>query len=349
MNSIFAQRIKNARLLKGFSLQQVADSVAVSKQMIGKYENGKSIPSSSILIALAKFYNCKIDYFFSPFSVELGEINFRKRSTFSQKRINSIKEEIKINLENYLYVEESLSINSAFTNPLQAIKIDSYEAIQHAVLKLRKSWNIGTDPLHNLIQLLEDQEIKIVELRGVDLKFDGLATYINQKYPVIVINGDFPVERKRFTILHELGHLLLSLPDCDVKTEEDYCNRFAGEFLYPIEEVRKDFGAKRKSISVSELIAIQQKHGISIPAIIYRLSDAGIVTTDYQKRFHIRLNMNKKLKEEINESRFVTPEESNRFTRLVHRSLAQENISFSKASALLNKPIAELKSNDSLI
>ena len=28
---------------------------------------------------------------------------------------------------------------------------------------------------------------------------DGLATYVNDKFPVIVVNGNFSVERKRFT------------------------------------------------------------------------------------------------------------------------------------------------------
>ena len=70
--------------------------------------------------------------------------------------------------------------------------------------------------------------------------FDGLATIINDKYPVIVINKNFNVERKRFTLLHELGHLLLELPECEIKYEESVCNRFASEFLFPINLVFKD-------------------------------------------------------------------------------------------------------------
>jgi transcriptional regulator with XRE-family HTH domain len=64
------------------SLQDLADRIGVSKQMISKYEKGDSIPSSKMLIKLAKALEVKMDYFFLPSSVELGEINFRKRIPF---------------------------------------------------------------------------------------------------------------------------------------------------------------------------------------------------------------------------------------------------------------------------
>lgn len=349
MENIVSYRIKNARLLRGMSQQDVADELEVSKQMVSKYEKGTSIPNSSKLLKLSKLFNLKIDYFFRAFKVEIGEVNFRKKSTFSKKKQNSLKEQIKINLENYLWIEDSLSIDYSFRNIIQNNKIESIEDVEVAVLKLRKEWDIGTDPVHNIIQLLEDKEIKVVELYDVDEIFDGLATYVNDKYPVIVVNGNFPVERKRFTLLHELGHLLLTLPNCEINEEENFCNKFASEFLLPKDIVIHEFGGKRNHITLNELISTQKKYGISIQAIVYKLVDAGILSKERQKQFYIKMNFNTSLKKEINLSRFKTPEQSNRYERLVYRALAQENISFSKASALLSKNIEVVKENYALI
>lgn len=345
MESIIAYRVKNARKLRCLSQQEVADEIGVSKQMISKYEKGLSTPDSTKLIKLSKLFNLKIDYFFKSYKIELGEINFRKKSRFSKRKQESLKELIKIKLENYLWLEEILSIDYSFENIIQNDKINSLNDIEKTVLKLRKHWDIGMDPIHNIVQLLEDNEIKVIELEDADEKFDGLACFVNNKYPIIVVNKKFPVERKRFTLLHELGHLLLNLPDCETSVEEKYCNKFAAEFLFPKKIVIEEFGGKRNHITLPEFIATQKKYGISIQAIVYRLVDAKIFSHDKQKQFYQKLNFNPSLKKEINNSRFETPEFSNRYERLVYRALSEENISISKASSLLNASLESVREN----
>ncbi len=345
MEAVIAYRIKNARKLKCLSQQKVADAIGVSKQMISKYEKGLSIPDSGKLIKLARLFDLKVDYFFRSNKVELGEINFRKKSKFSIKKQESLKELIKIKLENYLWLEDTLSIDSSFDNVIHNDKINALEDVENIVLKLRKHWDIGIDPIHNIIQVLEDKEIKVIELEDVDEKFDGLACFANSKYPIIVVNKNFPVERKRFTLLHELGHLLLDLPDCETDIAEKYCNKFASEFLLPKYMVIDEFGGKRNHITLPELIATQKKYGISIQAIVYRLVDAKILSKEKQKQFYQKLNFNPSLKKEINLSRFETPEFSERYLRLVYRALSEENISISKAAALLNTNVEAVREN----
>jgi Zn-dependent peptidase ImmA (M78 family) len=338
VKAIVSQKIKNARSLNGFSQKELADLIGVSKQMISKYEKGESIPSSSNFLKLAKSLKVKMDYFFAPSTIELGVINFRKKSSFSNKKQETLEQLIRLNLENYLEVENLLQIDYSFNNIIKYDIIETYEDIEKVVLKLRNEWEIGLDPIHNIIQLLEDKEIKVIEVFDVEDSFDGLATFVNEKYPIIVINGNFPVERKRFTLLHELGHLLLNLPEgLLLKEEENYCNRFASEFLFPKKLAIKEFGIKRNSISLNELIQTQIKYGISIQAIIYRLVDIEILSENKKTDFYKKLNFNSNLKREVNQPRFITPEKSNRFEQLVYRALTQEIISLSKASSLLNK------------
>ena len=348
MKNLVANRIKNARTLKCLSQQNVADELGVSKQMISKYENGELIPTSSKFLKLSKLFELKIDYFFNSFQVELREMNFRKKSKFSLKNQSSLKEQIKINLENYIWVEDTLSIDYSFKNTIKNTEINKIEDIEKAVLKLRTDWNIGIDPIHNIIQLLEDKEIKIIELYDVGDKFDGLATYVNGKYPVIVVNGNFTVERKRFTLLYELGYLLLNFTDCEAKREEQFCNKFVAEFLFPREIVIREFGGKRNHITLVELISIQKKYGISIHNIVYRLVDARILSEQRHSDFYKKTRFNPSLNREVNVSRFKTPEKSNRFEQFVYRALSQEKISISKASSLLNKNIETVQESLSI-
>lgn len=348
MKEIISQKIKNARTLKGLSQQELADMIGISKQMISKYEKGDSMPTSTNLLKLGKSLNVKIDYFFKPNKIKLGALNFRKKSIFSNKKKDSLEQLIKLNLENYLEIEDLLQIDYSFKNSIANEKINTIEDIEKIVLLLRNKWEIGLDPIHNIIQLLEDKAIKVIELFDVDESFDGLSTFVNNRFPVVVVNGNFPVERKRFTLLHELGHLLLNLPDCNLKDEENYCNKFASEFLFPKKLVIKEFGVKRDLISLNELIEVQKKYGISIQAIVYRLVDSEIFTENRKMDFYKKINFNPSLKREVNMERFQTPEKSNRFEQLVYRALSQEIISISKASSLLNQNINLLIENSLL-
>ena len=107
--------------------------------------------------------------------------------------------------------------------------------------------------------------------------------------------------------------------------------------------VLREFGLVRDKISLTELIEVQKKYGISISAIIYRLVDSNIFSENRQVEFYKKINCNPSLKREVNMERFQTPERSNRFEQLVYRALSQEIISISKASSLLNQSISSLK------
>lgn len=345
MHSVLSSKIKSGRKLRSFSQQKLANEIGVSKQMVSKYENGISIPSSKVLMKLAKSLRLSLDYFFTTQTVELGVINFRKKSRLSVRRLDAIKEEVKHKLSNYLEVENILQIDNVFDVSSQLRKLNSTLEIEKIVRQIRQDWQIGFDPVHNITQLLEDQKIKVIEIAEEESLFDGMAALIDEKYAIIVINENFPIERKRFTLLHELGHLMLDLSGCelaDKKEEESYCNHFAAEFLFPRLDVFKEFGQRRDNVSVPELIEVQKKYGISIQAIVFRLLDAGLISKHQHTNFYRKINFNKDLKEVVNKERFDTSEFSDRYKQLVYRAYSQELISASKTANLLGENINEV-------
>lgn len=350
MNDIFAKRLKSARLIKGYSMQDLADMLNVSKQMVSKYENGKSIPDSSGLIKMAKALEQNADYFFKPSAVELKEVKFRKKSCFTAKKLKAVEEEVLQRVENYLDIESILAIRSDFKNPLSDFAVKGYDDIVKAAEYLRKNWDLGHDPIHNVIQLLESNLVKVIEIKTEEGKFDGLSTFIDEKYPVIVVNNAMNAERKRFTLLHELGHLLLNLNvDVVEKDQERFCNAFAGNMLLPSKVLREDFGTKRDRISLQEFKVVQENFGISIQAIVYRLVDEGIITKNSQQYFYQIMNSNSDIKKDVDSQRYCVPEKSERFYRLVYRALTQELISIGKAASLLGKQLSEVRKNYSVV
>jgi Zn-dependent peptidase ImmA (M78 family) len=133
------------------------------------------------------------------------------------------------------------------------------------------------------------------------------------------------------------------------KEVETACNRFAGAILIPQSKMNSELGCSRTTIYLQELAEIQKEWGISIQAIMYRAKDLEIISQNKMIQFFISIKQKPDLKKQVDESRYVSAETSYRFNQLLYKGLAQELISFSKASALSNKSVNELKNNLSFI
>lgn len=334
----FAERLKSARKMKGWSLQELADKVdiAITKQALNKYEQNTMKPTGEVLIALAKVLEVKPDYFLKESKIKLAPVEFRKKAKLSAKSVESIKERVKDFLERYLEVEELLQIKTSFHNPVSNIPIAGVEDVEDAAKKLIKSWNLGFDPIPNVIEMLEDNGVRVIEIEAQG-EFEGLSTFVGN-IPVIVINKNFGVEKKRFTALHELGHLVLQIEEGADK--ERICHAFAGALLLPDDSLEKLIGETRNNIAPGELVSIKEQFGISVQAIMMRALLKGIINKSAAERFWKSMAGNKK---EIGLGSFVGKEKSYRFEHLVFRLAAEDIVSLSKAANLAGMKLAAFR------
>jgi len=329
---MFGERLKRARVKQGLSMKELVDIAnnIVSKQSISQYEKNLKTPSSIVLIALANALGISIDYFFRNVNVNIGEVDFRKQSTFGKKKQEMLKEKVREYLERYIEIENILDINHKFENSLENEVINSLDDIEDISTKLRENWNLGIDPIDNIVEMLELKNIKIL-LIDDDKNFNGLCGEVNDEksHYFIVLNNSKALndDRKRFTALHELAHLVLPTHTLN---EEKASDRFAGSFLFPKESVINEFGAKRTKISIEELSHIKQKYGISIAGIIFRLRQLNIINESMYKRFWI-LNGTSKFDEKYTYKKDI---KTKRFQNLLAHAYSEEFISLSKLAEL---------------
>lgn len=347
----FAERLKSARLMNGLSLQDLADRInnKVTKQALSKYEKGQVIPDSEMIGILSEALHVRPDYFHTETNVEFGEIEFRKLKRYPAKEKTKIIELSRDALRRYIELEEILGIESEFTNPLKDYKIKSKEDVEKAAEILRNEWNLGTDPIFNVIELLEDHHIKMLELEASE-EFDGFSTLVNGKIPLIVLNKEKlkkALDRKRLTALHELGHLVLNLETFKEKEKEKLCHYFAGAMLVPKPTLEKELGGRRSRLSLNELSALKQQYGISMQALVYRAKDLEIISENYFKQFFFMFaQMGYRNEEPV---AYEGYEHSNRFSQLLFRALAEEYISMSKAASLNNQKLAQFRAENLVI
>ena len=134
---------------------------------------------------------------------------------------------------------------------------------------------------------------RIVRVSAKDDNIDGFL-YQGDAAVVIGVNRDQATVRQRFTIAHELGHLLLhehsrvhvdrgfrvrlrsGLSSVGTDLEEMEANRFAAELLMPIDFLHADLEEQEFDLADdSQLQALAKRYGVSTQAIAIRLNGLG--------------------------------------------------------------------------
>jgi Zn-dependent peptidase ImmA (M78 family) len=345
---MLGQRIRLARSAAGLSLRALEAKIGnrVSAQAIGKYERSEDIPSSGVLIALSDALGVSLDYLVGEQEMVLEGVEFRKKQISSKKEQCQITARALHLIERYLTVEELLGLPSAqWDQPREApYPVRELGDAERAARSLREYWDLGIDPIPNLVDLLEDRGIKIVVVDSVE-NIDALAASVRRpgKSPVrmIVLRRGLHGERQRFSLAHELGHIILEISG-DEKLREKAAHRFAGAFLMPAEVLWSKVGKHRSSIGWGELFALKDLFGASVQAIAYRCADLGIFSAALSQRLFrefSRLGFRTPPNYEPND---LEEEEPRRFERLCFRALAENAISEAKAAELLGINVREL-------
>jgi Zn-dependent peptidase ImmA (M78 family) len=342
MGRMIGSRLKLARAAAGMSLRALEERLRglVTAQAIGKYERDEMMPSSPVLMALASALGVTEEHLLNTGDVELVSVEFRKHRLTTPKEDATVRARILSEVERYLDIERILHLDSSEADLPRRRVVRGIDGAESVASALREYWKLGADALPNLCEFLEEKGIKVC---AIDLpeNVSGVQAMIRTAtggpLPVIVVNANHPGERQRFTIAHELGHLLIS-PAQGVDIEAA-CHRFAGAFLVPRDMLIREVGAHRRSISVHELLVLKVLFGVSAQALAYRCKDVGIIG---QGTLDEVFRVFKERDWRVNEPLPFHPERPARFKRLCLRALTEGLISESKASELLQRTVREV-------
>ncbi len=345
----FPTRLKQLRESLQLTLQQLADILSISKQAVHRLETGEMKPSSEVLMNVCDFFNKPYEYFRDKIEdrYRIDHVSFRHNSEKEVKAFTllEIKQEIINEVAYFINLENLLGIERSFENPLTDLEIVNTKDVEKAAKQLRKKWKLGSAPIADIVDTLENKGVYVVEV-NYNENFSGLSTMLNQEIPVVVLNKNVhTIERKRFTALHELGHIILRF---DMRLDEDtierFCNHFAGAVLIPEDALSDELGKKRMGILLSELKRIKEVYGISIPAIIIRAGATGYISRNDVNSWLVRYDEWKNSEiAKVDSEVFRGREKPLRKQTLLIRALAEKRMMWSKAAEIMHTSIDHLK------
>lgn len=170
---------------------------------------------------------------------------------------------------------------------IERMDIDEHSSAEEIAQLFRARWRIPSGPILNLMALL-DQLGVIVVIRPIGTAGqDAFSTWPQDGIPMMVVNTGLPVDRLRFTIAHELGHILMHiLPNED---QEKQANNFASELLMPKSDIAVDL-QDLTTRDFTRLMALKAKWRVSVGAIVQRALTMRLISERQFKEFRIRMS-----------------------------------------------------------
>ena len=268
------EALHTARIAAGLTQAQLADRAEVTQAALSRYENGLREPDPATLdrLASAVGVNTRLLNNMSQVVGSIAtEVHMRRRATARVRVWSRLEAGI-----NVLRAQIGLLLSAIDYHPPNTLPIlDPIEYPPHEAARLvRAQWRMPQGPVRNLTAWMESAGCWIIERDFGSPRVDGLSQWVDD-HPIIMINSRVPTDRKRMTLAHELGHIVMHSEPVHLSAQsEEESMRFAAEFLMPAHLIRPELRQR----SLGHFANLKRKWMVSIAALIERAYDLGTIT-----------------------------------------------------------------------
>lgn len=274
-----------ARESRGLSQTELHRITSIPQAAISKYESGVAAVPDDRLEVIAEALGYPKHFFFRPGPVYgFGSSCFyhRKQQTLPVRKLREIQALMNVRR---LAVEPLLrGIHIETEIYFDRLDIDEYDSPKEIARLVRRNWRLPLGPVQNLVGTIESAGGIVVRGSFGTRKLDAISQWLPGQRPLFFVNGEAPGDRLRWTLAHEIGHIIMhTLHSEDQEREAD---EFAAEFLMPEREIKPDL----RSLTMAKLGPLKQYWKVSMAALIKRARDLNQITERQYRRFFTKLN-----------------------------------------------------------
>jgi Zn-dependent peptidase ImmA (M78 family)/transcriptional regulator with XRE-family HTH domain len=272
-----------AREFRELTQEGLARKVGFSQPKVARLENGLADLSDLEAQSVASALSFPLDFFLQD-EVRVGfgssSYFYRKRAAMSasdRKRIQSLVNIKRIHLKRMLS-----AVDMQPSRSLRRLEMDDFDGTPEGVARaLRDYWRLPDGPIADLTAVAESAGIIVLECDFGTREMDGTSLWLGELPPLVFMRRDLPGDRWRFTLAHEIAHLLMH--DMPSETMEEEADRFAAELLMPEKDIRPQL-ARYSSLSIADLGTLKPYWKVAMSALLRRSRDLGY-TSENQARY----------------------------------------------------------------
>jgi len=278
------------REAKGWNQTDLARKTNLSQAVISRLETGALDMTSERRDVLATALDCPPEIFEKQPTLPglaISCLHHRRRASTmtvkTMRRIEALTHLTRLSMEGLLAGISPEAQRELIREP---IELDGNP--RDVATHLRQRWNLGDGPITNLVGIVESAGIIVIERPLSAPGQDAVSTWPGDKtrFPMMLVSRGLATDRLRFTVAHELGHLLMH--DVPGPDQEEQANQFASELLAPAGSIRPDLEGLRTG-DFRRLLALKERWGMSISALIRRAYDLDVISDRQYREFNVRL------------------------------------------------------------
>ncbi len=274
-----------AREARGLSQSALAERIGVTQGKVSKYESGMLSVTDEDAAAIAAALLFPTRFFAQTDQVYgFGSTCFyhRKRQRMPIKQLRQLQAQLNIFRFQVLRLIRGIEIE--VENDFVRLDVPEHGTPGEVARIVRSIWKLPMGPVRNVVAAVENAGAIVYELSFGSRHLDAISQTAPGCPPVVFVNSDIPADRLRFTLMHEVGHMILHhIPTDDMELQAD---RFAAEFLMPKREIRSSL----RKLSLHKLAALKQEWLVSMNALLKRSQDLGQISPRYARTLWTRMS-----------------------------------------------------------
>lgn len=321
---LIGSRVKQARELRLLTQTGLAEKTRLPQSIISRIEIGTHLASPEQARLIADALETPVSFFFrKPVELPDGSLGlFRSHSSkVSKADYSHARRVAEIGVEAIFRLSENTAIPPNRLEPLIGVDLDDASRFARSMLRLP-----ADEPIPNLTTAMEKSGVLVLGLSGMNAAIQGFSSWIDRSQnggasdrAMVVVRRDSSPFRLRFTLAHELGHLVLrhqvfAGPHQPVEKE---ANLFAQALLLPRDSILEDLSVE--PLTLSRLAILKGKWGVSMHAIAMRAKHLEIISQDQYRSIYELLRLRGFLKVEPGD-RTTRAESPKLLTELLLRS-----------------------------
>jgi Zn-dependent peptidase ImmA (M78 family)/DNA-binding XRE family transcriptional regulator len=278
-------RLRQARELHGWTQTALAQQVNVHPSAIAQLETGRMQPSPAVLDALSRATGFPPTFFTRPSgpALPLGSLRFRARAAMTARQ----RRQAWWYAQTLYEIMASMAAQTEYPTPrLPRLAGDPVAA---AALT-REALGFAPDqPIGPLIRTLERGGVWVLALPVPLPRRDACSAWAggDGATPVLMVAATAAGDRRRFSVAHELGHLVLHhTPEGAPHALERQADAFAAAFLLP--EVAMH-AVLIPPITLTTLADLKARWGVSLQALIRRAHTLDLLTPSQYRALSAQL------------------------------------------------------------
>lgn len=278
-----------ARESRGCTQKGLAEGLGISQGELSKIETGLRIPSPELVGRFASYLRYSKDLFSLAeryWGSNTSCAYYRKRKSASLQNVRQALAIANIRRIQISRLLISGSAELAADKQFKRLDIEEHPGGAATIARaVRTMWCLPPGPLQNLTRTIEDAGGIVFRSTFGSTKIDALCQWVQGLPPMFFTNEDIPCDRMRWTLAHEVGHMIMHhLPTGNIEQE---ANDFAAELLMPAKQIKPYLS----DLSLAKLASLKPHWKVSMNALLKRACDLGTITERQRSYFWTQMGM----------------------------------------------------------